>query len=278
MPTPIAHHALRAVFLACLVVWAGLAQAADRDRLKAFMATTGFDVALDSLRLSAGSAPAMLGLQESDFGSDWTRLADDVFDEALMRNTALDILEQTLSDEALAHAAGFYASPLGQRLVEAENASHMMDDAIKDSEGQREAATLMQDNPDRIALYQAMSDAIGSEDSAVKAITEVQVRFLMSAMAAGLMEGRMDEQDLRGALSSQDEALRLSLQANAISGNAYTYRDFTDDEVQAYLDALNEPLMQEVYDLMTAVQFTIMADRFEVLGARMVELHPSQEL
>ena len=36
--------------------------------------------------------------------------------------------------------------------------------------------------------------------------------------------------------------------------------------------------MRQVYDLLGAVQFQIMADRFEVLGTRMAELHPAEEL
>ena len=35
---------------------------ADRDKIKAFMKVTGFDVSLESMRVSAGDAPAMLGL------------------------------------------------------------------------------------------------------------------------------------------------------------------------------------------------------------------------
>jgi len=36
--------------------------------------------------------------------------------------------------------------------------------------------------------------------------------------------------------------------------------------------------MARVYELMNAVQYEIMANRFEVLAARMAELQPAQEL
>ena len=63
----------------------------------------------------------MLGMAASDFGSEWSRPAEEVFDTDLMRETALDILSHTLDDALLTHAVEFYASPLGQRLVEVEN-------------------------------------------------------------------------------------------------------------------------------------------------------------
>ena len=103
-----------------MVVNALGAAAADRDRLQAFLSVTGFDVALESIKLSAGDAPRMLGLEAADFGESWSRLTDEVFDVDVMKGMALDILGRTLSDEALSHGAEFYATDLGQRLVEAE--------------------------------------------------------------------------------------------------------------------------------------------------------------
>ena len=36
--------------------------------------------------------------------------------------------------------------------------------------------------------------------------------------------------------------------------------------------------MQEVYELMNAVQFEIMADRFELVAEKLAEINPGQEL
>ena len=71
--------------------------AADRDKVAAFLQVTGFDVALDSIAQSAGSAPQMLGIDANAFGTSWTRLAAEVFD------TKLDELKNSvaLSKEGL---------------------------------------------------------------------------------------------------------------------------------------------------------------------------------
>ena len=58
-------------FVAALIVatvTALSAQAADRARLEAFLNVTGFDIALESIKLSAASAPEMLGL-DTDLGT-----------------------------------------------------------------------------------------------------------------------------------------------------------------------------------------------------------------
>ncbi|MBY5988622.1 DUF2059 domain-containing protein [Roseovarius atlanticus] len=254
-------------------------RAADRDRLEAFLEVTGFGVALDSIALAAGDAPAMLGMQTGDFGSDWSRVSQQVFDTEKMQEMALDILSETLSDEHLSHAAEFYASPLGQRLVEAENASHMVeDDEAKQQEGRALVAEAVEQGDERVETLQNLNEAVDSDGNSVRAVQEIQVRFLMAASNAGILEQDLDEGALRAAMKAGEDEMRQAMRASALAGAAYTYQNFSNDELQAYLEALEHPDMQTVYQLMNAVQYEIMANRFEVLAARMAEMHPGQEL
>ncbi|MFN3207941.1 MAG: DUF2059 domain-containing protein [Roseovarius sp.] len=270
------------VFLAALAIALLAAlqvRAADRARLEAFLEVTGFGVALDSIALAASDAPAMLGVQASDFGSDWSRISDDVFDTGQMKEMALDILSETLSDEHLTHAAEFYATSLGQRLVEAENASHMVaDDEAKQSEGRALVAEGVENGDARIETLQALNEAVDADGNAVRAVQEVQVRFLMAASYAGILDRELDEGALRAAMKEGEAEMRMSMKAGALAGAAYTYQDFSQADLQTYLEALQHPDMQTVYQLMNAVQYEIMANRFEVLAARMAEMHPGQEL
>jgi len=264
--------------LMALTLMVSQAVAADREKLKAFLTITGFDVALESIKLSAEDAPRMLGLEAEDFGASWTLMSRDVFDVAEMQADAIEILGETLSDEALAHGAEFYASDLGQRLVEAENASHMRDRGDKRDEGGKLLANLQQDNPERVAILERMLDAIGSEDQSLRAANELELRFLMAAQQAGVIRLRVDEQGLRAAQAEQAEEIKKSMRLSGLASSAATYRDFSDEELVAYAEALEDPLMKEVYELMNAVQYEIMADRFEAVALRLAELNPGQEL
>ncbi|OWU83612.1 hypothetical protein ATO6_17230 [Oceanicola sp. 22II-s10i] len=261
-----------------LLFSATLAQAADRDRVRAFLTVTGFDVALESIKLTAEDAPAMLGVNARDFGASWTRLASEVFDVAKMQEMGVDILQNALSDEALAEAADFYASDLGQRLVEAENRSHM--EARDDRQGEGEAlmAEMMQSDPERVAIIDRMMRAIGSTESSLDAANEVQIRFLMAAAAAGIVTLKTDEEGMRAIQAEQREEALEMIRQSGMRGSAYTYRDFSNADLEAYAVALEAPLMQEVYELMNAVQFEIMANRYEALAHRMNGLDPGQEL
>ena len=61
--------------------------------------------------------------------------------------------------------------------------------------------------------------------------------------------------------------MRRNMKVNALASSAYTYQAFSDDEISAYADALENPKMQKVYALMNAVQFEIMADRYEQMAS-----------
>lgn len=261
-----------------MVVNALGAAAADRDRLQAFLSVTGFDVALESIKLSAGDAPRMLGLEAADFGESWSRLTDEVFDVDVMKGMALDILGRTLSDEALSHGAEFYATDLGQRLVEAENSSHMADRSDKRQTGAEVLAEIMDSDPERVKLLERMNDAIDSDDNSLRGVQEIEFRFLTAARDAGIIRMKVDDEGLRAMQAEQAEELKADMRLSSLANAAGTYRDFSNAEVEAYAEALEQPLMQEVYELMNAVQYEIMANRFEVVASRMAELDPGQEL
>ena len=254
------------------------AKAADRTKIAQFMAVTGFDVALESMRLSARDAPTMLGLDADDFGLSWSRLADRIFEPEALKNDALEILDNALTDDVLAHASQFYGSKLGQRLVTAENESHGLEFEDREAEGARLAQALSARGSPQPQYYLDMAESIGYVGATIKAYREVQVRFLMAASLAGLIDQRFDEVDLRAMLAQQDDEVRRAMAENLIVANAFTYRDFTDSEIEIYRDALAMPQMMEVYELMNAIHFTIMADRFERMALEMVNLTPTQEL
>jgi Uncharacterized protein conserved in bacteria (DUF2059) len=255
------------------------AQAVERGKIDAFLTVTGFDVALDSIALSAKSAPAMLGMDAEMFGTDWERLSDDVFDTSVMHAIALEILEATLDEKLLYHAVEFYATDLGQRLVAAENASHLIKgDEDKAATGADIIAHLKADNPDRLAMFERMNRAIDASGSSLRAMQEVQIRFLLAAAGAGVIELQVDADELRAMIRSQEGDFLAALQQSALEGAAYTYQGFSDTEVEDYTVALEQSEMQQVYELLNAVQFEITANRFEALASRLRELGSGQDI
>ncbi|MFW8636366.1 DUF2059 domain-containing protein [Cribrihabitans pelagius] len=267
------------LFVFVLMAGSQPAQAAERAQIEAFLEVTGFDVALDSIAFAAAGAPEMLGFDAGSFGAEWTKLSEEVFETSAMRAIALDILEQTLDEEALAHAAEFYATPLGVRLVAAENAAHRVrDEEVKAEAGERIIADLVKEESPRVELFKRLGRAIDAADTGLKALQEIQFRFIMAAAAAGVIELELDASELRAYLAEQDDALRMALEASGLASSAYTYQGFSNAEIGAYAEALEHPRMQRVYELLNAVQYEITANRFEALAYRMKDLAPEQDI
>ena len=268
-----------AMALSFVLAQASIAVGADPERVETFLEVTGFDVALESIRLSADSAPAMLGLEADDFGSEWSRLVGEVFATSTMHQMGIDILMDTLPDDLLEHGIAFYGSDLGRRLVAAENDSHMEEeDGFKTEAGTAIVEGLRGIDSERVAILERLNAASAVEDTAIAAMQEVQIRFLLAAAAAAVIELRMEEPDLRETMRAEREDLREGLRESALAGSAYTYQAFSDAELTTYAEALEDPKMQQVYELMNAVQYEIMANRFEAVAERLSDMQPSQDL
>lgn len=255
-----------------------VAQAAEEQDIREFLEVTGFDVAIASIQQGAMAGPALTGEDPDMFGRQWVQLAEEVFNPDEMIAEAVEMIAAVMPDDLLDHGAGFYGSALGQRLVEVENESHMADDTEKYAEGERLTGELLEQNSIRIELFREMGKAIGSTETAIKSIVEIQVRYLMGAVAAGVSDFDISEEDLRLMLMEQAGEMRKNIEVNSLVANAYAYRDLTDEELIDYLAALQDPKMGQVYEILNAVQYQIMAERYETLASRLADLQPEQEL
>lgn len=269
---------VRFLLAAVLALTAAMAAAADRGKLAAFLSVTGYDVVIESLQQGAMAGPGLVGDAPDTFGRQYAALAEEVFDPADMQARALDILAAVMPDELVDAGADFYASDLGQRLVAAENSGHLTPSAEKFAQGTSLVEAMIAASDPRIDLFKGLADAVGSDDVSQRAVVEIQVRFLLAASAAGAMPQGPDEAELRAILTAQARAQAPQTEFFGLVSNAYTYRDISTPDLEAYLEALREPQMQQVYEILNATQFQVMIERYEALGARLSELAPQQDL
>ncbi len=275
---PVRHNIAGVVALLLASLWAWASVAADREDYRHFLEVTGFDVAITSMQQGAMAGPGIAGDAPDAFGQQYTLLAQRVFDPELMLARAVEMMGAVMPDALLRHGEEFYGSELGQRLVVAENESHLTSDDIRYAEGEKIAARLAEKSPQRLDDYRAMMEAIGGVDASVRAVIEVQYRYLLAAMAAGSVEFDFSPDELRAILEEQIPQIRENIARFSMLGAVYTYRDFSDDDVRAYRAALEDPAMRQVYEILNAVQFQVMAERYEVLAAELAKLAPQEEI
>jgi len=266
--------AIAALVLTALPAVAEVSQA----KLQAFVEVTGYNVIIDSLQQGAMAGPGMTGNAAADFGKQYTALAEEVFDPKAMNQRALEMLGVALTDDLVNYGAAFYASDLGQRLVAVENESHMADDQERMAEGGRLVDEMSNTDMKRLQLMQDLATAVGSTDVSIRALVEMQVRFTMAAAAAGSLALGMSEDELRARSTDAMDGLRDQIATMGVIGNAYTYRALSNEDVAEYVRELKTPEMQQIYDVLNAVQYEIMIEKYEELGSRMGELKPETDL
>lgn len=254
------------------------AQGATPEKIRKFLDVTGFDVAISAIQQGALAGPALTGSAPDQFGRNWVRLAEKVFEPKAMVDDAVEMIAAVMPEDLLDHGISFYGSDLGQHIVAIENETHMEDDAKKQEAGEALVRELLAANSPRLDVFRAMSQAIGSTDVTIRSIVEIQVRYLMAAAAAGANELEISEEDLRGMLMSQQDEMRRNIEANGLVSNAYAYRALNDQELIDYLAALQDPEMKQVYEVLNAVQYEIMANRYERLAAQLGGLQPETAL
>ncbi len=270
--------AITTIQFGAAIIGATVAQAAEPADVEHFLKVTGFDVAVESMSLGAQDAPSMLGLEDNAFGKRWSSLVAKTFVPEEMHVASVELLSEAIDQDLLDHAVAFYDSELGKRLVAAENLSHMDDDDLKQIAGRQLVAGMVEDGSPKIEYFQRMNVAIDPENLGLRAVQSIQVRFMVAASRAGVIRDDLDEQMLWDQIDSNKEATLIAMQASAVAGAAYTYQGFSDEDLLLYTEALEHPKMQKVYELMNAVHFQIMGDRFEALAQELDGLRPSEEL
>ena len=97
-------------------------------------------------------------------------------------------------------------------------------------------------------------------------------------MAAGTVDFEFSEEELRAVMAEQEAAMKAEIARNSIIGAAYTYREMSDEDIRRYREALEEPMMKQVYEALNAIQYQVMAERYEVLAGKLAGLAPQMEL
>lgn len=270
----------RAVAVCVLSLLPFSAFAASEEKVNEFLSVTGFDVAIDTLPSSAKGGPAILGLETRDFGPGFELAASRAFDLSTLRGEAIQKISEGLSEEEIEHAIDFYDSPLGRRLVKAENISHFDEDsAARQIRGRIILAGMDADaQEERMNVLNVLAQASVTMEESLRSQTGAQFRFLVAADYEGLHSLSLPEDMMYGLLLSSMLDMKDEILMDAVVSSAVTYESFSNEELVSYTKALQKEDMQSVYEVMDDVYFDLLGDSFVRLAEEMAKLGVSQEL
>ncbi len=252
------------------------AQAQQKQNSMAhFLAVTGFDQTVVSLKLNVMHAPHVFGMQRSRLQADWLAVVEVIFDETDMLKRLEAKLANSLTENSQLFAVEFYGSDLGRRIADAE--SKALDPFQSDDQNAKATAMFFDGRPDRRSKLHDLKTVTETLAHSFQVFTLVQTSFLKAAKVAGVQNDVYDTEKLETFATSDLSTFTISLTERALVQAAGTYRAFSDDDLDIYLAALQDKNMREAYRLVNEVLIHLLIDRLNAVAKELSKLKKAQK-
>lgn len=176
----------------------------------------------------------------------------DAYDEAYaptrVRTMIESKLEGQLSADELARIAKFLDSDLGQRLTKAETAAAGAETSKHVEAHARELMADLGKNTHRLALFKGLDRAMGSTElGASIAIGGILAQNYALLAQTPPAPGKPSFEEVRAEIEKHRFQITAQIAEMSLIGSAYTYRDFSDEDIQNYLAFANSPAGQAYF-------------------------------
>jgi hypothetical protein len=261
-------HVWALSFLLATLLWAGSA-AAGAFPVDRVMVDTGMDQLLIQLGDGVAHSAADSGVTDKDLLGKWQATAGTMFKLDHLNTGLSDALAQRpLSDDDQAALDRFFSSDLGKRLVAAEIASDKLDADQSDAaidQGKQIVRTI---SARRTALYaRYWTVASGPGRAITDGLLRTGVLAVFLARNLGHGDAAVDWTAIDNAADNVAAGAVSNLKDSVTWGNAYIYKDFTDDEMATYLDFLSSPAGQHLYAACADAIDQVISDEVTRFGA-----------
>lgn len=159
-------------------------------------------------------------------------IVDDEFSEARLRKNVQDVLALDLSKDDVNYVLNWLNSPLGQRFTEAEKDSSTPEAMAEMAEL---SPALLQEQ-ERVALLQQLNTAVGGSEGFMHLMSNITVALVSGMMAYVPAEQRLSEAQIRTGAEQNVATNKNTYEQYWMAASVYSYRDFTPQELTAYLD------------------------------------------
>lgn len=159
------------------------------------------------------------------------KIVNDEFSQARLQKNAAEILALDLSKDDINAVLNWLNSPLGQRFTQAEEEASspeaMAEMAVL-------APSLLQEQA-RVAILQQLNTAIGGTEGFMHLMSNITVALVSGMMAYVPAEQRLSEAQIRSGAEQNVATNKNTYEQYWMAASVYSYRDFTPQELNAYL-------------------------------------------
>lgn len=153
-----------------------------------------------------------------------------------------DSLSEMLRPGDYAAAAAFYATPLGQRIVQREvDARREMLDGSVEAEARNTSASLAQADDPRAVLIEGLMEALDLVATNVTGGMNANFAFYRGLADGGALAKRLAESEMLAMVREQEEEIRVSTKTWLHAYLMRAYAPLSDDELTEYVAFATTP-------------------------------------
>ncbi|MCP5071724.1 MAG: hypothetical protein GY947_00305 [Rhodobacteraceae bacterium] len=268
------------VFAAVFTLFGAVhAFAIEPQKMREVLELIGFDHAVAFTHRSIKSAGQRAGGENADFQRAWDEAAEDVFSidkvfELLVQTNAESFSEADYDELML-----YFSDGLGRRVTDLENAAQSVEGQAEMADiGMKLVAKLFDENPERLRQIKSMNDELDTEENAVAAAMNFGYALMVGMTSAQGKPSEMTDEEILNQLRQQEPALRSRIRESLMLSTAYTYRDLTNEDMDAYIGFLQSPVGRKLYQKVEGSRREIMRRLVLRFGQKVMERMGVREL
>ncbi|GIT92114.1 hypothetical protein JANAI62_25720 [Jannaschia pagri] len=178
-------------------------------------------------------------------GASWDKTVARIQTPERLEQMVGDNLVTTLAPEEARDASAFFASGLGQRIIERELIARraMLQPSVETNA--KQAAHVLQAQPTpRTILIGSLIEALDLVDNNVASGLNANLAFYRGLSEGGVIRDDLVEDDMVGMVVGQQANIREAAELWLLSYLMLAYAPLTDDDLQGYLDFVRTPAGQ----------------------------------
>ena len=262
-------HTIRSFLVVAFVSIFAPAHAEDSAKLRDFLTLVGFDTSLAAIPSgiihSMENSPA-LDVDES-MREAIGELVTAHFAPSGMKQSVVDYMANVLSDAQLDELSAYYSEGLGKRATELEIAAQQpgMEELVE-TEGREILQRLTDSSDERLLSYQRIVQSTMGLEIAAALSMNVTYAMLSGMMGSPQLPYSLTDEQILEIVNRQNEQIRALLTEAIFVTVAYTYREMSIDEVDAYATFLESDVVQTFYPSMLEALQSALVPRARAFG------------
>lgn len=253
--------------------------AVETAQMRDLLRLMGFDVAMDAVGPSIRRGKSSINGTTEEFNAVWDRTVEEFFPAGKLFEAHARAIAPELTDAEWSGMMDYFSEGLGRRVTDMENAAQAPEAyAQKQAEAPALVERLKEENPRRLEQIDEMMRVMSTEEEALAHTMNMSFAMIVGLVSAGQAPARMGERQILEMLQAQAPEMRKNIRKGAIENNAYTYRDLTNAELDAYIAFLKSPPARKLYQAMQDQNASMMPTLVRAFGRAVMKKMGMSEL